>query len=133
MIVPHFKFSISNPNDQNFGFITIGHDKIFRVANIDEFLKALGYTLEVNRAGLLADEFIWAEYLKDGCTKSGMCLQAKVIEYLSKHSTTFIEKHAGQLKRLVGSCSEGRARENADCGDCLLHPKQKTPTVTSVS
>ena len=97
MIIPHFKFSVSNPNDKNFGFITVGNDKIHRVANINEFYEALGYTAEIRRAGLLADEFIWAEYRKDGCAKSGVCLQAKIIEYLNKHSALFAQKYADQF------------------------------------
>lgn len=133
MSTPRFKYSVSNPNDKNYGYITAGNNKIHRIANVDEFYKALGYTDEVRSTGLMADEFLWFEYRKDGCTKSEMCQQAKIVEYLSKHSASFMEKYASQFNKWLGSCSEDRAREAADCGDCLLHPVQKTIAATPAS
>jgi hypothetical protein len=124
MTRPIFKFSLSNFNDPNYGYIRIGAEKIHRVADVDKFHKALGYTTEANRSGILPDEFIWSEYHRPGGTKSQICLQARIIEYLSDHSPEFVENHSEHLAKLIGSCSENRIANTAGCGGCLLHPNK---------
>ena len=123
MPAPNFQFSLSNYNDKHYRFITLGNDKIHRIANVDELYEALGYTNDIKRSGLLPDEFIWAEYRQPGSAKSPMCLQARIIEYLSKYSALFTEKYATQIKEWAGSCPEPGATEKQECCNCLLQPR----------
>jgi hypothetical protein len=43
-------------------------------------------------AGILPDEFIWEEYIKDKAASCAACYQLHIIEYLLKHSAAFFQK-----------------------------------------
>lgn len=126
MSAPNFQFSLSNHSDRNYKFITLGNDRVHRVTNTNELYEVLGYTNEIKHSGILPDEFIWAEYRQRDGAKSPICLQAKIIEYLSSQLTSFTTDYALQLKEWAGCCQESRLMEKQACGNCLLHPLQKS-------
>ena len=126
MSTPNFQFSLSNHNDKNYKFITLGNDRIHRITNPDGLYEVLGYTSEIRHSGILPDEFIWAEYRQRSGAKSPTCLQAKIIDYLSEQLTSFTTDYALQLKEWSGCCQESGLMEKQACGNCLLHPLQKS-------
>ncbi len=82
MNIPHFQYHLVSASSLHYGFITLGNDKIHRIAKHEDFYKALGYTPEIRqRTGLLAEEFVWDEYRKDGCKEKAAIFQARMIEY----------------------------------------------------
>ena len=116
MSKPHFQYHLSSPSNPKHGYITLGDEKLHRIDKIDEFYHNLGYTDDIRKSGLLPDEFVWFEYHKDNCKKSKACLQVKIVEYLSKHSTLFKEKYAGQYKNWLDNCHQ---MANKDAGTCI--------------
>jgi hypothetical protein len=86
--IPHFNYS-----SKQSGYIDTDGVMQHRIKNLDEFYSALGYTADINKTGLLPDEFIWEEYIKDGAVNTTAFLQNNIIKYLSKHSDSFIKKY----------------------------------------
>jgi len=102
----------------------MGFEKIHHIENTHEFYKALGYTDEIMESGLLPEEFIWYEYHKDNSEKSEACLQAKIIEYLLKHSEKFKKESANEVQHWFGSCVDKKFGKLTECIDCIMHPKR---------
>ncbi len=125
MPIPHFQFNLSSRHRAHFGFITDGDEVICRINNDLEFYNALGYTNEAKSAGFTPDEFLWFEYRRDGCNKTDLCLQAKLIEYMHKHSAIFNDNYAEQYKKWIGICSDDKSRESLNCTHCIMHPEHK--------
>jgi len=86
---------------------------------------ALGYTDDMGRAGVLPDEFIWAEFVKDNSDRSAACLQANIIEYLNKYSDTFRREYGHKYTEWHGICTSDKLRDSADCIDCRMHPRKR--------
>lgn len=112
--------ALSNPL---YGFIAAGGNKIHQITDVDLFYKALGYTDDVKKNGLMAEEFVWEEYRKDNSRLSPTCLQAKIIDYLLMNSPSF-NIHSEQYRNWIGGCFETPLQEQLKCANCLLHPSQ---------
>lgn len=125
MPAPDFKFSLSNYNDRNYRFITLGNNKVHYVANVDGLYEALGYSNEIKQSGVLPDEFVWAEYRMPESPQSPMCLQTKIINYLKKHVAAFEEQYSEQLAGWAGCCAGFPEKEIAACVGCLMHAGSK--------
>lgn len=97
--IPCFQYHLSSTSSPHYRWITVDNKNVHFIGDLNKFYRALGYTDEVRRAtNLMPEEFIWVEYTKDNCSKSAAQLQAKVIQYLSKHSPTFVARYANQYE-----------------------------------
>ena len=113
-----FQFNLYSPHNSQRGFITLSDHKVHHIDDAREFYRALGYTDEIMKSGLLPEEFIWFEYHKDDSKKSEVCLQVKIIDYLSKHSGTSKEKYAAQCEYWFARCVEKWKSNSVECKDC---------------
>ncbi|MEJ1958509.1 MAG: hypothetical protein WDM70_02830 [Nitrosomonadales bacterium] len=124
MSFPHFQFNLSSPYNSGNGYITLGDEKIYHIKDSNEFYRSLGYTDEMMKAGVLPEEFIWSEYRRDDRIKSDVCLQVKIIEYLTKHSATFKEQYAVQCENWLAHCVEKRISGASQCNVCNMRASQ---------
>jgi hypothetical protein len=114
---------LSSPHHYQNGYILLGNEKVHRIADTNEFYKALGYNDDIMKTGLLPDEFVWHQYRKDNSEKSEVCLQNKIIEYLCKHSPTFKKNYAVECKHWLESCKGKLKSESAKCIGCIADNK----------
>jgi hypothetical protein len=89
---------------------------IDKIDNLDEFYKLFGYTDEIANTGILADEFIWDNYVKDN--RFDACLQMHIVEYLNKHSAKFKELYGGQYEEYVKEHVKAREARGCECYAC---------------
>ena len=122
--IPRFKFQLPNRHF-HCGLITVDIEVVHRIVDVDNFYNSLGYTDEIRETGLTFDEFMWFEYRKDNCNKSESCLQAKIIEYLIKYSSSFVEKYGDQYENWLGICFNEMKLNSAECTNCIMHPNQR--------
>ena len=115
---PRFQFTLSSPSNPKNGQITLGDEIVHRINDYLEFYRELGYTDEVIKSGLLPEEFVWLTYHKDMSEKSEICLQVKIIKYLSKYSANFKEKYAVQCEHWLAKCKEKLLSNSTECKDC---------------
>ena len=95
---------------------------IHKIDDLDIFYQALGYTREMQRAGIEKEFYRWSEFTKDHAIESPACLQNKIIEYLKIHSKLFLEKFASEYESWAGSCAPENLRDTADCKACRMYP-----------
>jgi hypothetical protein len=114
---------LSSPHHNQYGYITLGNEKVHHIADADEFYKALGYNDEILKTGLLPEEYIWNQYHKDKCEMSEVCLQNKIIDYLYKHSPTFKNNYAVECAHWLACCLKKRTDKATDCSDCISDNK----------
>ena len=96
---------------------------IHRIVNTHYFYIALGYTEEISDSGLSFDDFIFQEYRSDNTFKDA-CLQAKLIEYLIKYSTTFMTKYGSQHLNWLCAYSSNGIIHSENCSTCEMHQHQ---------
>ncbi len=106
------------------GQIVAGETVLLHIKDMSGFYRALGYTENVQRNGLTAEEFFWEEYRKDNGKFRPNCLSARIIKYLLTFSPTFMTDHRDFLSRWAGSCLEIPLQEKLRCIDCLMNPVQ---------
>ena len=97
----------------------MGNEKVHHIRDADEFYKALGYTDEIRKTGLMPEEYIWEKYHKAKSDMSEVCLQIKIIEYLNKHSPSFKENYAVECEHWLSSCKEKWSTKFAKCTGCI--------------
>lgn len=114
----YFQYNLSSLTNPNYGWITLDRNNIHKIANVDEFYKALGFTDAIKQTGILAEEFVWAEYRKDHSKKAEICFQIKIIEYLKLHSAAFSEKYAAECEEWTAICEERCLRKDSICANC---------------
>lgn len=120
--IPRFKFVSTNLNQAHFRWILAGDEAIHHVTNLNEFYKEFGYSEEMAKAGILPDEFIWEEYIKDSEVDFDNCIQMHIVEYLNKHSPTFKEKYGNQREGLLASHAIEREARGVACFACRMQP-----------
>lgn len=101
----------------------VGDDCIRKIDDIENFYEALGYTEEVRRTGVMPDEFIWQEFTRDNADASPCCLQAKILEYLIRHSGTFKKKYGAEATEWAKACKSAKAGTLRVCRNCKLNPE----------
>lgn len=114
--IPHFNYIVNSPKHQHYRCIVAGNDVIDKIDNLDEFYKTFGYTHDIAKTGILADEFIWNEYVKD--IRFEACMQMHIIEYLNNHSPKFRELYGNQYEVLVNKHAEAREARGFACTAC---------------
>jgi hypothetical protein len=120
---PHFKYMLSSPHHYQYGYITLGNEKVHHIGDVHEFYRALGYNDEISKTGLLPEEFVCFEFHKDKNERPTVCLQVKIIEYLNKHSPTFKKNYAVENEHWLASCIKRRANNSTKCTGCIADNK----------
>jgi len=116
--IPHFKHCYRDASSKHHEFIEADGELIHKIEDQDEFYKTFGFTIDMAKAGVLPDEFIWEEYIKDSVTKYTACLQMHIIEYLRKHSDTFTRKYGDQYEDWIAAHAEARTAKGELCFTC---------------
>ena len=116
---PRFHYMLSSPHHNQYGYITLGNEKVHHIGDVHEFYRALGYNDEILKTGLLPEEYIWNQYHKDKSEKSEVCLQIKIIEYLNKHSPTFKDNYAVECEHWLASCMKKLTNKSTECTNCI--------------
>ncbi len=114
----HFQINLTSPSGSCFGFITLDGNKLLHLDDVEGFYSFLGFTVEHKRAGVTPEEYLWLEYRKDHCNKSYVCLQLKIIDYLSQHFPTFEENYAEKCKYWIDCCIELSSAKLPMCFEC---------------
>lgn len=118
VLIPHFKYSTRGDVYKHFGHIDADGEVIHWIENLDDFYSALGYTASMAKAGVLPEEFIWDEYIKEGAANSPACMQMNIIEYLSKHSEAFRNKYSDQYTNLIAALADAVTESDRRCFSC---------------
>lgn len=119
--VPRFFFNCANPNGKNYKCIEVRGGVIHTIIDVAEFYEALGYKREFAKDGLLPEEFIWNEYIRDNSVKHDKCLQANIFKYLTKKSSAFIEKYGEQFFDQKEVCQSEKLADGS-CDGCVFNP-----------
>jgi hypothetical protein len=114
---------LSSPHHYQYGYITLGNEKVHHIGDVHDFYRALGYKDEFSKIRLFPEEFVWFEYHKDKSEMPTVCLQVKIIEYLNKHSTTFKKNYAVECEHWLASCIKSRANNSIECTGCTVDNK----------
>ncbi len=125
--LPRFKYRSKDPDNKHYGCIELGGEVVHKIENLDEFHKAFGYTPDLAKAGILPDEFIWEEYIRDSAKNCNTCFQMHIIEYLIKHSASFRKKYEEQCEEWINAFAETRlACGGSVCPACKnKHPAKQ--------
>ena len=122
--IPAFKFGRRSPDvslhEKGYekGYIEVGNENNYRIANIDTFYCMLGYTVEVAKKRILPDEFIWDTFLKHTHLNCYSCYQLRIIQDLLKHEPSFLMKFGQQCDEWISVHFEKRnACKISDCSD----------------
>jgi hypothetical protein len=110
--IPYFKYRTKDPSNKHLGCIVLAGEVIHKIEDLNEFHKALGYTRDIAKAGMLPDEFIWDRYIRDAAKNCKICFQLHIIEYLLKHSASFRKKYEGQCEDWMAAHAEA----SSTCG-----------------
>lgn len=120
--IPYFKFELSNANLKHYRWILADDKPIHQATNLNEFYMEFGYSAEISKAGILPDEFIWEEYIKDSKVSFESCMQMHIVEYLNKHSSTFKHKYGDQYDGWLAGHAVDRAARGIACYACRMKP-----------
>jgi hypothetical protein len=120
--MPHFSYEITSRLHRDGRCIKADSEIIHYIDDLNEFYSALGYTDEMQKAGIEPEVFRWQEYSKDSAVESPFCLQSRIAVYLNKHSSTFREKYGREYDRWAGSCPPDIFREDKQCDECRMNP-----------
>jgi hypothetical protein len=114
-VIPRFNY-VSRSGQPHFGDIVADGETFHHVNKPDEFYAAFGYTEELAKTGVLPDEFIWTEYIKD--ERLAPCAQMHIMEYLIEHSSKFAELYGDEYRVLVLEHVRARAARGYPCYAC---------------
>ncbi len=116
--MPRFKYRYANLLNRRVPCIEAEGKIIHEIRNLDEFYGMFGYTPDASRAGLLPDEFIWAEYINNADSDFSPCIQMHIAEYLKKHSDAFNQAYGDRWDRWVAEHDKLRGSRGALCVVC---------------
>ncbi|MEI7843348.1 MAG: hypothetical protein WCI39_09970 [Gallionellaceae bacterium] len=116
---PTFKFNLSNFHNQNYRHIEVAGTSIHQIFNTEVFYAEFGYTEDIKKSGLMPEEFIWAEYIKDGKSHPN-CLQMHIVGYLNKHSDLFKQKYGHLYGQWLADHEIEKTEATELCAACKL-------------
>jgi hypothetical protein len=93
---------------------------IRRIDELNEFYRVFGYTDEMTKNGIVADEFVWDEYIRSDPNQFSDCVQMHLIEYLNKYSPTFISKYGDVCKGWMTEHANARKEKRELCIACKI-------------
>ena len=121
--IPHFKYSISTDPINPVLSIEADGKVIHEEACSDEFYKAFGYNQQLKNAGVLPEEFISKEYIKDNEINYYLaCMQMHIIDYLKNYSEPFKASYADQCDNWISGYAEIVATRGEKCASCRMMP-----------
>ena len=120
--IPHFRRRTGNGTDRHSEFIEMDGLCIHKIDNMGAFHAAFGYTPEIAKSGILPDEFIWEEYIRDKSLTDTECLQIRLIEYLRGNSEVFSNKYWKQSAEWIASHAKAISSRGSLCFNCKMKP-----------
>lgn len=123
--IPNFSYVISNGSRNLGNYVLIDGEIIHEIEDIYDFYRALGYTDEMQKAGIEPEVYRWERYTKDGAVASPLCLQDCIIEYLCYHSEKFKQQYACDIDNWIGTCTPENYRNIELCNRCRIRPGTK--------
>jgi hypothetical protein len=120
MVIPHFKYTSPKQSNNLTARIEVGVRIIHVIEDLSEFYKVFGYSLDMAKAGVLPDEFIWEEYIKNSDYTA--CMQMRIIEYLRMHSDAFMKEFGDQCDKWISVHEAIRAETGMECVACRMKP-----------
>ena len=117
--IPHFKYRFKR-NPSNIWCIEADGQVVHETSDFTElnkFYETFGYTAEVAKRGILADEFIWTEYIAEE-GKYADCYKMHIVEYLCKHSTKFKNLYGINIDKWLAAHAETKASAEDLCVAC---------------
>ena len=117
--LPQLKLVLSSPNSQHFRHIMLGGESLCFIEDIDAFYQTLGYTENIAKAGMLAEEFVWEEYIHN--TGYSVCLQMHIFDYLNAHSPAFAKDYSKEYIAFVEEHNKARLARGSACAGCKLN------------
>lgn len=121
-ILPAFDFPTrSRVTRSSLSGIEVGGELFYEIYDYSEFYKTFGYTRELAKITLF-EEFIWGHYKRAHAEKEPTCIQALIVTYLDKHSTTFSNKYGRVYEEKIGKCISDKISSCDHCVNCIMHP-----------
>lgn len=117
--MPHFKYVPVNIASRQAACIKTEENAIYRIENSNEYFKEFGYKEDIARAGVLPDEFIWAEYIQNTSADSTACIQIHIMRYLIKHSDEFRKTYAEQCANWLAAHAAEKCSKGVTCVACI--------------
>lgn len=118
--MPHFKYIPANVARRQAAHIKTGGNTIYRIENSNEYFKEFGYTEDMAMAGVLPDEFIWAEYVQNNSAHFTACIQTHIIRYLIKHSDVFRKTFGEQSATWLATHAAEKCSKGITCVACKM-------------
>ena len=120
--IPHFKYRKINGYGKNLICIEVDGKVIHEVQNLYDFYKTFGFTEELGKSGILPEEFIWTEYVKDNEANYFACTQMHIIDYLKRFSELFRETYGAQCDSWIAAYAKSTATRDKKCVSCKMNP-----------
>lgn len=115
--LPHINYRMRDPANRHFGFIEIDAVEKYWIDNLEEFYEAFGYSKEMRKQGIMPDEFIWEEYIKD-TKKHTDCYRFHILEYLFQHSESFRQRHLADYEHWIAEHASTMKKSGEHCCTC---------------
>ena len=126
--IPHFLFHTTSYVTNLLCAIKVDGEVIHNIRRIDElhsFYRVFGYTDEMTKQGIMADEFIWDEYIRSDPHQFSDCVQMHLLEYLYKYSPTFKSAFGNVCKGWMAELARVRKEKRELCIACKIEPDCK--------
>lgn len=123
--IPHFSYHTKWNTQDIVCSIEANGDVIHNVSSFDDmdvFYRVFGYTEDAAKKGILPEEFVWSEYIRDGAGKFSDCVQMHLIEYLNLHSAKFKSLHGDDCSKWMLDHAEARKAKGELCIACKIEP-----------
>jgi hypothetical protein len=117
--MPHFKYIPANVVGKQAAHIKTEENTIYKIEEPNEYFKEFGYTVDMAKAGVLPDEFIWAEYIQKAHANFTACIQIQIIRYLTKHSDIFRKTHGEQCATWLAAHAAEKCSKGVTCVACI--------------
>ncbi len=115
--LPHINYRMRDPANRHFGFIEIDDVEKYWIDDLEAFYQAFGYNSELRKQGIMPDEFIWEEYIKD-TKKHTDCYRFHILEYLFQHSESFRQKHLMDYEHWITEHAATMKENGGHCCTC---------------
>lgn len=125
-VMPHFKFRFADVSGARVLCIEAGGKVFCEVSNPGEFYHVFGYRADTAQPpDLLPDEFLWVEYVNNPKADFSSCMQIHIIEYLKKHSESFMIQFGARCEKWIADHARLRAKIGVSCIACRFNPERK--------
>jgi len=118
--MPYFTYQHPNNSNKYTACIEMDGEPYHKIGNLDVLYKELGYSLDIGKAGVLPDEFIWDEYTKGNPSPFASCLQMHIVAYLVKNSIAFIVEYGNQYQDWFDVHVAAVTEKNVSCVTCRM-------------